>query len=95
MRDDTCNQTNRANNQGKAGLGEVGLSLEELVRRGTWDILLLDFIIDALGEPPYPVILHPPGVPLPLVEPMADTCRADYYRSLNHNGISESHLLLV
>ena len=39
MRDDTCNLTHRANDQGKAGLGEVGLSLEELVRRGARDIL--------------------------------------------------------
>ena len=39
MRDDTCKLTNRASDQERPGLGEVGLSLEELVRRGARDIL--------------------------------------------------------
>jgi putative transposase len=39
MQNDMCNRTSRASNQGQAVLGEVGLPLEELVRRGARDIL--------------------------------------------------------
>lgn len=39
MRDDTSNRTSRASVGGGAGLSEVGLPLEELVRRGARDIL--------------------------------------------------------
>lgn len=39
MRDDTCKLTTRANDQQPAGLGGLGLSLEDLVRRGARDIL--------------------------------------------------------
>ena len=39
MRDDTCKTTNRASNQERPGSGELGLSLEELVRRRARDIL--------------------------------------------------------
>ena len=39
MRDDTSSRTSRARDGGGAGLSELGLPLEELVRRGARDIL--------------------------------------------------------
>ena len=39
MRDDTSNRTSRASVGGGTGLSELGLALEELVRRSARDIL--------------------------------------------------------
>ena len=39
LRDDTCTQGERASDLGGCGLAEIGLPLEELVRRGAREIL--------------------------------------------------------